>query len=101
MNVKNLFRKAIPLTVAAAFALSLGACKDKEQTVSKEDAYAQLKSALTSTTETKELSASILGKYTSKTPRFPRGRRIGRFVRFRRNQRNHRYFCANEGGRIK
>lgn len=71
MNVKNLFRKAIPLTVAAAFALSLGACKDKEQTVSKEDAYSQLKSALTSTTETKELSASILGKYTSKTPVSP------------------------------
>lgn len=68
MKVKNLFQKGMTLTVATALLLTLGSCKGKEESVSKEDAYAQLKSALTTTVETKELSVSILGNFNSRTP---------------------------------
>lgn len=68
MKVKKLFQKGITLTVASAFLLPLCSCKEKEEIVSKEDAYAQLKSALTTTVETKELSVSIVGNFNSRTP---------------------------------
>ena len=46
----------------------MGACQGKAADVSKEDAYAQLKSALTTTVETNELSVSVRGNFTSRTP---------------------------------
>ena len=67
MNTKQLFKKGITLSAAAAL-FTLGACQGKAADVSKEDAYAQLKSALTTTVETNELSVSIRGNFTSRTP---------------------------------
>ena len=67
MNTKQLFKKGITLSAAAAL-FTLGACQGKAADVSKEDAYAQLKSALTTTVETNELSVSVRGNFTSRTP---------------------------------
>lgn len=66
MNTKQLLKKGITLSAAAAL-FTLGACQGKAD-VSKEDAYAQLKSALTTTVETNELSVSVRGNFTSRTP---------------------------------
>ena len=67
MNTKQLFKKGITLSAAAAL-FTLGACQGNAADVSKEDAYAQLKSALTTTVETNELSVSVRGNFTSRTP---------------------------------
>ena len=66
MNTKQLLKKGITLSAAAAL-FTLGACQGKAADVSKEDAYAQLKSALTTTVETNELSVSVRGNFTSWT----------------------------------
>lgn len=66
MKNKRFVKKGITLIAAAAL-FTLGACQGKAD-VSKEDAYAQLKSALTTTVETNELSLSVRGNFTSRTP---------------------------------
>ncbi len=66
MKNKRFVKKRITLIAAAAL-FTLGACQGKAD-VSKEDAYAQLKSALTTTVETNELSVSVRGNFTSRTP---------------------------------
>lgn len=66
MKNKRFVKKGITLLAAAAL-FTLGACQGKAADVSKEDAYAQLKSALTTTVETNELSVSVRGNFTSWT----------------------------------
>lgn len=60
--------KAIALIMAASSLFMLGACEKKAETVSAEDAYAQLKGALTTAVETEELSVSLRGDVTIGTP---------------------------------
>lgn len=67
MKNKRFVKKGITLIAAAAL-FTLGACQGKTADVSKEDAYAQLKSALTTTVETNELSVSVRGNFTTRTP---------------------------------
>lgn len=66
MKNKRFVKKGITLLAAAAL-FTLGACQGKAADVSKEDAYAQLKSALTTTVETNELSVFVRGNFTSWT----------------------------------
>lgn len=65
MKNERFVKKGITLIAAALF--TLGACQGKAADVSKENAYAQLKSALTTTVETNELSVSVRGNFTSWT----------------------------------
>lgn len=61
------FGKGIALVTAAASLLMFGACEKDPEPVSAEEAYAQLKTALTTTVETNELYASIQGNVTIRT----------------------------------
>ena len=65
---RKLFKKTALLLLAITMAFPFVACgKDKEQSVSNETAYAQLKAALTTTVVSNQIDISLQGKLTNIT----------------------------------